>query len=230
MDLSQGIELQLKYVAGRRVNYVLETQLEQAVQQNGQVLNETENSYEAHLEVKTLAVEDDGSGHVLTITTVPGNTDPKQKQVLYQRLGGQGQVFEVSGMNPTNSFSLPTEPIKEDSSWEGQVQIPLPQSATPVTCTTEYTVTGMEEFEGLNCISIDCSVDEFEFDLPLPDGSGVAKVLMGSQGSMLFAPKEGILVRMEIETVTSPHIGQIVFTTSTLITQEFKSMTLPSAE
>lgn len=224
MDLSKGIVLQLKYVAGRRVKYGLETQLEQAVQQNGQVLNETENSYEANLEVKTLAVEDDGSGHVLTFTTVPGNTDPNQRQVLYQRLGSRGEVFEVSGMNPTNSFSLPVEPVKMGSSWQGQVQIPLPQSATPMTCTTVYTVNGTEDYQGLQCLTIECHVEEFEFDLPLPDGSGVAKVLMGSHGSILFAPEEGILARMEIETVTSPHIGQVIFTTSTLITQEFKSL------
>lgn len=73
-------------------------------------------------------------------------------------------------------------------------------------------------------MDIDCEAEEFEFDLPLPDGSGVAKVLMGSQGSLIFAPEEGILVNMELENVTSPHIGEVSFTTSVMITLDLREV------
>jgi hypothetical protein len=169
-----------------------------------------------------LATDEDGSGHVVTITTPPFVINPGDRQIVYQRLDSRGAVLDVSGMNPTNSFALPEGKVKEDTSWQGEVILPLPQSPQPVRCITEYIVTGTTKFKGLDCVEIDCVVDEFEFDLPMPDGTGIAKVLMGSQGSMLFAPKEGILARMEVETVTSPQIGQVVFTTSTMITQEFQ--------
>lgn len=224
MDLSKGVELRLKFVPGRKIFYGLETQLEQTVQRGEQVLNENETAFEAYLHQRVLAADDDGSGHVVTITTPPVENPGKDRQIVYQRLDPRGAVLDVSGMNPTNSFALPKEIVKEDSSWKGEVILPLPQTAQPVRCVTEYMVTGITNFNGLECVNIDCVVDEFEFDMPMPDGSGVAKVLMGSQGSMLFAPKEGILARMEVETVTSPQVGQITFTTSTMITQEFKTL------
>lgn len=223
MDLSTGIELKLKFVPGRKVFYTLDTQLEQNVQRGQQVLNENETSFQAHLRQRVLATDEDGSGHIITITTPPVENPGDQRQVVYQRLGPSGAVLDVSGMNPTNSFALPDEKIKMDSSWQGEVILPLPQSPKPVRCLTEYIVTGSTNFNGLECVRIDCIVDEFEFDMPMPDGTGIAKVLMGSQGSMLFAPEEGILAQMEVETITSPRIGQITFTTSTMITQEFKA-------
>lgn len=223
MDLSKGIELQLKFVPGRHIFYTLDTQLEQQVQRETQILNETETSFQAHLRQRVIAADDDGCGHVVTVTTPPTATPGDQRQIVYQRVSPKGAVLDVSGMNPTNSFALPTEKVKEDSSWTGQIILPLPQAQTPVRCETEYIVTGTTTFNGLECVNIDCIVDEFEFNMPMPNNQGVATVLMGSQGSMLFAPKEGILARMEVETVTSPHIGQIVFTTSTMITQEFQA-------
>ena len=224
VDLKSGIELKLKFVPGRKVFYTLETQLEQQVQRSGQVLRENEQTFVAHLRQNVIAADDDGSGHVVTCTTPP-EADPKgdERQIVYQRLSPQGTVLDVSGMNPTNSFALPDEAITEDSSWVGEIILPLPQAAQPVRCATEYLVTGTTEFNGLKCINIDCQVEEFEFEMPLPNNQGKAKVLMGSHGTMLFAPEEGILARMEVETVTSPHVGELVFTTSTMITQEFKA-------
>ncbi|MCA9776025.1 MAG: hypothetical protein KC800_04885 [Candidatus Eremiobacteraeota bacterium] len=222
MDLDSGIELKLKFVPGRKVFYTLETQLEQQVQRGGQVLRENDTTFQAHLHQRVIGTDEDGSGHVVTITTPP-NGEEDQRQIVYQRLSPQGTVLDVSGMNPTNSFALPEEKIKKDSSWVGEIILPLPQATQPVRCATEYLVTGVTTFNGLECVNIDCQVEEFEFEMPLPNNQGTAKVLMGSHGSMLFAPKEGILARMEVETVTSPHVGQVVFTTSTMITQEFKA-------
>lgn len=222
MDLSKGIELRLKFVPNRKLFYTLDTQLEQQVQRGNQVLNENENHFQAHLRQRVLATDPDGSGHVVTVTTPPVPNPGAERQIVYQRLSTRGDVLDVSGMNPTNSYALPKEAVKMDTSWEGEVILPLPQSPKPVRCLTEYIVTGTTEYAGLQCVKIDCIVEEFEFDLPMPDGTGIARVLMGSQGSMMFAPEEGILAHMEVETVTSPQIGQMIFTTSTMITQEFK--------
>ena len=196
MDLNSGIELKLKFVPNRKLFYTLETQLEQQVQRGDQVLNENENQFQAYLRQRVLATDPDGSGHIVTVTTPPVESPGDERQIVYQRLSQHGDVLDVSGMNPTNSFALPKEKVKMDSSWQGEVILPLPQSPQPVHCLTEYIVTGMTDFNGLNCVKIDCVVDEFEFDLPMPDGTGIAKVLMGSQGSMLFAPEEGILAHM----------------------------------
>lgn len=222
MDLDSGIELKLKFVPGRKIFYTLETQLEQQVQRSGQILRENDTNFQAHLRQRVIGTDEDGTGHVVTITTPPTG-DQDQRQVVYQRLSPQGTVLDVSGMNPTNSFALPEEKVTKDSSWVGEIILPLPQATQPVRCATEYLVTGVTNFNGLECINIDCQVEEFEFEMPLPNNQGTAKVLMGSHGSMLFAPKEGILARMEVETVTSPHVGEVVFTTSTMITQEFKA-------
>ena len=223
MDLSKGIDLKLKFVPGRTIFYTLETQLEQTVQRGDQIMSENETSFEAYLRQKTIGIDDDGSGHVVTITTPPTEAADAERQVVYQRVSPEGEILDVSGMNPTNSFALPDTKVKEDDSWQGEIILPLPQAAQPVRCLTEYIVVGTEEYRGLKCVNIDCVVEEFEFDMPLPGGQGTAKVLMGSQGSMLFAPEEGILARMEVETLTSPNVGMVTFTTSTMITQEFKA-------
>jgi hypothetical protein len=223
VDLSSGIELKLKFVPGRKLFYSLDTQLEQQVSRGEEILNENETSFQAHLRQRVLAADEDGSGHVVTVTTPPVEDPGAERQIVYQRVSPQGSVLDVSGMNPTNSFALPAERVKVDTSWQGEVILPLPQSPQPVRCVTEYIVTGTTNFNGLECVNIDCIVEDFEFDMPMPDGSGMARVMMGSQGSMLFAPEEGILARMEVETITSPRIGQVTFTTSTMITQEFKA-------
>lgn len=223
MDLTNGVQLRLKFVPGRRIFYTLDTELEQQVQRGGQVLNENETQFQAYLRQRVLCADPDGCGHVVTITTPPVENPGAERQLVYQRVSPTGAVLDVSGMNPTNSYALPEGPVKVESSWKGEVVLPLPQSPTPVRCLTEYTITGTTEFNGLKCVKIDCLVDDFEFDLPMPDGTGTARVIMGSQGTMLFAPEEGILARMEVETVTSPQIGNMVFTTSTMITQEFRS-------
>ncbi len=126
-------------------------------------------------------------------------------------------------MNPANSFALPDEPVAEGSTWTGEVAIPMPQTPQPIVCVTRYEVTGTEQFAGRTCLAVSCTVDEFEFHLPRPDRAGQAKVLMGSQGTMLFDPQEGLLVRYELDTVTSPQMGEVTYTTSTTITQEFVS-------
>lgn len=223
VDLTSGVELRLKFVPGRKVFYTLDTQLEQQVQRGGQVLNENETHFQAYLRQRVLTADPDGCGHVVTVTTPPVPNPGNERQIVYQKVDPRGAVLDVSGMNPTNSYALPDGPVKEDSSWKGEVQLPLPQSPKPINCLTEYVVTGTTEFNGLKCVKIECVVEDFEFELPMPDGTGLAKVIMGSQGSMLFAPEEGILARMEVETVTSPQIGNMVFTTSTVITQEFRS-------
>ncbi len=223
VDLSSGIELKLKFVPGRKIFYVLDTHLEQQVQRGTQVLNENETSFQAHLRQRILAADDDGSGHIVTIMTPPVAEPGKERQIVYQRVSSSGSVLDVSGMNPTNSFALPLEKVKLNTTWRGEIALPLPQAPQPVQCVTEYAVTGMSTFNGLECVSIDCIVEDFEFDMPMPDGSGMARVMMGSQGSMLFSPAEGILARMEVETITAPKIGEVTFTTSTVITQEFKA-------
>ena len=89
MDLDSGIELKLKFVPGRKIFYTLETQLEQQVQRSGQVLRENDTNFQAHLRQRVIGTDEDGSGHVVTITTPPTG-DQDQRQVVYQRLSPQG--------------------------------------------------------------------------------------------------------------------------------------------
>ncbi len=222
MDLKTGVELRLKFVPGRTALYSLKTQLDQQVQQGEQVVNETENVFTNDLRQRVLAVDPDETAHILCMLSPPG-ADPRgeQRQIIYQRLGPRGEVLDVSGLNPANAFALPEGSVSEGSSWTGEVKIPIPQSPETVACTTTYELKGSREVEGMQCVEISCSVDEFEFGIPMPDRSGRAIVLMGSHGTIYFAPEEGILVRYELDTVTSPQIGQFSFTTSTTITQEF---------
>lgn len=220
VDVTKGIKIQLKFVPGKKLLYQLDTQIDQQISRGEEILNENESGFQSQLLQKILATEKDGSGHIVTIITPP-DPDPDQgRQVVYQHTDATGAILEISGMSPSNSFALPDGVVKKDEAWFGEVAIPLPQNPEPILCTTEYVVTGTESFAGLDCVSIECTAEEFEFQMP--NNQGTTPVTMSSNGTMLFAPKEGLLARLELETITSVFADGVYFTTTALLTQEFQ--------
>lgn len=149
MDLDKGVKLRLKFEPGRKLFYSLQTQLEQQVQRSGKILNESEDIFESYLRQRVLAADEDGCGHVVTVTTPPVDNPGNERMVVYQRINELGYVQDVSGLNPINTLALPIPPVKMGGSWHGEVLLPVPQSPQPVRCRTRYEITGTREVMGM---------------------------------------------------------------------------------
>ncbi|MCA9792135.1 MAG: hypothetical protein KC910_10085 [Candidatus Eremiobacteraeota bacterium] len=224
IDIEKGIELKLRFKADRRLHYKLTTTVNTEIMQEGTVLREQETAFVADLEQRTICCDEAGHGHIVSLT-VPKEPPPPPgtpRQLVYQEIAPLGRVLESTGANPTNSYSFPEMPVAKGSSWEGSSRIPIPNRPDPVICKNTYTIEGSETINGFDCVVIEVVTEELEFEFPLPGGQGTAKVVMAGSGLIHFAPESGFIVRMEMETISSPRIGLMTYHTSNVIVQELQ--------
>ncbi len=222
IDLDKGVSLCLAMKVGQFLSYKITTKVQQRVIASGTVLNEQANEFFSKLSQRVLAADDDGSLHVVS-TTTPYEGDG-QRQVIYQQLSRQGNVIETTGGVPSSAYSFPADPVKLEASWQGEVKLQIPTQPDPVVCRSTYKVDGTEKVAGYECVRINVESEEIEFEVPSPDGNGMARVTMGSSGVMHFAPELGTLVRMELETDTTPTFANMKMETSNLVIQELETV------
>lgn len=220
VDLKNGVVLRLGFKQDRTYEYTLTTTVRQEVKNQGNVVNQENNTFRASLKQRVLRVEDDGSAHVLSVTQPEATTPNVSRQVIYQHSSDKGSVLETSGPNPGNSFTFPDGKVSEGDSWTGESRMPVPGRPDPVVGKTNYTILGSEQVNGHHCVKIGIETEQYKFEMPLPDGSGRALVTMDSQGTMFFAPEEGLVVKMELTTHSSPRMGPLVINSENVITQE----------
>lgn len=223
IDLDTGINLGLAMKSGQVFSYKITTKVQQRVIASGTVLNEQANEFVSKLTQRVLAVDEDGSAHVVS-TTTPYEGEDDQRQLIYQQLSAQGHVVETTGGVPSSAYSFPEEPVTKETSWEGQVKLQIPTQQEPVICVSTYKVDGIEKVGNYDCVRINVESEEIEFEVPSPDGNGMARVTMGSSGVMHFSPGLGTLVRMELETDTTPVFANMKMETSNLVVQELESV------
>lgn len=225
VDLDSGVALRLNFVTDRVYKYTLTTDVHQEVKNQGKVVNHEDNVFKAALEQRVIRVESDGSAHIVCVTQ-PEQPSPQgpPRQVIYQYSSPLGTILETSGPNPGNSYSFPDHPVREGETWEGESRLPVPGRVEPLIGSTRYEMTGIEEVGGRECARIEITTSDLEFDLPMPDRSGLAKVTMQSQGVMHFDPQDGLVVRMEITTHSSPRVGPLEIESSNVIVQELEGI------
>ncbi len=218
IDLKNGLELKLHFQQDRKLTYKLSTNVEQKVIDQGNVVNQTESLYTAEMVQRVLRLEEDGSAHVISKTEP--KDPPGPSSVSYQLISSSGMVLETSGANPANTYSFPEASVAQGEGWEGETKIPLPGRPEPLLCKSVYTLAGSATLHGLECVTIEVVTEEVQFEIPFPGAQGMATVTMASSGLMHFAPSEGILVKMELETLSSPKLGAVVLSNNNTIVQE----------
>ena len=211
----------LKFEPGQKRMYNLSSNVRQHVSDAGRVLSKEEHSYSASLEQKVLAVEPDGSAHVVSVTVpnppIPAGAPPKS--LVYEHLDARGQLLESSGPSQASAFSFPEEAVDVGSTWKGVSQGHVPNNPEPVKMGYTYKLEGFEERVGRQCAKISFNSEEVEFQVPSPDGRGQTKIRTSTSGTMYFA-LDGYLVRLELTTKTFPEMGQARVEIINELTQE----------
>jgi hypothetical protein len=205
--------LRLKFKTDQVLSYSLTSKSSQTATQEGKNVGEEKGGFEARLNQTVIRSLDDGTGHVVSTTIPkPGPGIPEgARSVIYQHLGGRGEVLEVSGPNQGNAFSFPEGAVDKGATWEGQTQSQLPNVPQPVTMKYVYTYEGDEEMLGKPCVRISFTSEPVEFQVPLPGGQGVSNVKTASDGTMWFDNQLGCLVKLELTTRTKPQVGAMSF-------------------
>ena len=190
IDLDKGVSLSLDMKPGQTISYKITTKVQQRVIASGTVLNEQANEFFSKLSQRILAVDGDGSAHVVS-TTSPYDGDGSQRQVIYQQLSSQGHVLETTGGVPSSAYSFPEDPVKLKDSWQGEVKLQIPTQQEPVVCISTYKVDGTEKVGDYECVRIMVESEEVEFQVPSPDGNGMANVHHGFLGGDALLARPG---------------------------------------
>lgn len=237
LDVESGILLRLRFEADLRLEYKGQTQVVQEIIEKGMMLGRNEQKWGTRIAQRVLRVEEDGSAHMLTTSEpdaaaaeiqVPGVQI--QRQVMYAQLDPRGNMLEVSGGGSSSTYSFPDGPVRPGEAWEAQTVVHFPGMPAPATATNRFVLGAAETVNGFECVRIEMSSSEVSFEMMLPDGQQKARVLLENQGTLFFAPAEGILVRMELRTKSIPKIQDFTFDTTTTVTQDLERWESPSRQ
>ncbi len=236
LDLDKGLLLRLRLEPDLRIEYKAQTRVVQEIIDKGTLLGKNEQKWGTLIHQRVLCLEGD-SGHVVTISE-PDGPPPEilvpgiqvQRQVMYAQMDARGNMLEVSGGSRGSTYSFPEGPVKPGTAWECQSEVQFPGMLAAVPSTNYFAVAGIEEVHGLECVRLEMSTSEVAFDMPLPDGQQIAKVLLENKGTLFFAPTEGLLVRLELHTRSIPKIQDYTFDTNTTLTQELVNWESPSRQ
>lgn len=238
LDVSNGILLRLKFEADLRLDYKAQTQVVQEIIEKGAMLGRKDQKWSTRVTQRVLRHEADGTAHLVTVSEPEGNAAAEiqvpgvqvGRQVLYAQMDPQGHIVESSAGSDSNTYSFPEGPVRPGDAWEAQIQVQFPGMLAPAAATNRFVLGATETVNGFECVRIEMSSSEVSFEMMLPDGQQTARVLMENQGTLFFAPEEGILVKMEVRTRSTPKIQDFTFDTTTTVVQELESWHSPSRQ
>lgn len=204
------LELRYRFEPGQQLRYRVESSLDQEVMEAGQPVRRDERTAVLELVQRVLAVEPDGSAHVLT-----RSTGPEHAALLYQHLTPQGQARECAGPNPGSYTQLPDGPVSVGASWNSEIEVGLPGLSEVKLHCVSHVATIEEEMA-----VIQVRAPELALEIPLPDGSATARLLLTAEGSFRFDLERGRLERLEVTLRAHPRIGTASFDTRHRLVQE----------
>jgi hypothetical protein len=231
LDLDQGVLLRLQFVPDLKLHYQVRTEVTQEVINKGVVQGRSEQKWDTRVSQRVLRVEADGSAHITTVSDpqvepgqvqVPGVT--LQRQMVYTLMDSQGNIHEIAGASPGSTYSFPEHTVATGQAWEGRSELTVPGMPDPVVGSNRYVLVGSEELNGFQCVKIQMTAAEIT-----SDGRNKARVLLESEGTLYFAPAEGVLVRLDMKTHSIPKIQDVLFDTTTHMVQQLDGLERPEA-
>ncbi len=209
------------------LQYKGSTTVRQEILHSGVLTGENVNEWEALMVQRVVALESDGSGHVVT-RAVPWNESPRvlaanleaQKQVTYVLMEPIGRILLASTPSPPSTYSFPEHAVSAGASWEAMSQFPLPPGGQIAHVPFYYTLRDLSEYQGASVAVIDVQAPRNDWEVTLPDSADVATVSLETNGTILFDYVRGFMVRSEMQTMTAPRLGAQTVTTTTSTVQE----------
>lgn len=251
------ILLRNRYVAGQVLRYRGTTVVKQLMpradgQPDIEGPNARQHEWEAALLAEVVAVEPDGTAH-LVVRAALEDVDPMgteaaleaQRTVSYLKVDACGNMLLSSSVAPLVMYTLPKKPVRASDAWYVEQMIPMPPSGQMAPVTYDYRLLRFEEVDGRQCAVIDVHAQSEEWEVHLPEapflpGKGFgdgdlsdthdsAFVSVQIDGTLIFDVEAGLLVRADVKTLTRPRIGMQVVTTETTVTQRLQPVEQPTA-
>lgn len=177
-----------------------------------------------------LAVEADGSAHVTVLSAPEAGTPPEteqalavQRQAAYAWIAASGDMLRSSLANPMLQYALPEGEVEVGETWERRIPISLPPVGRQVFVPYIYTL--REATPDGARVEILSPPTTWEVDMPgAPEG---VLVTVEAAGNLYFDRAQGRVVRVELETRTTPSAGDQQVTTRTRSRQELVGVTPP---
>jgi hypothetical protein len=198
-----GIKLEYKMDKGEILDYKSTVHSEQEI-----IEKEQSNSQSSDLEMlmSQEAKDIDLDGTILVqvnikkgVLRMDGKEDelPNVGQSIAMRMKKNGEIVQSSVDFPFTQPPFPEKIIKQGDTWTSQSRVEIPGRAEPVFLTYHYSLWGTKTLTGYECAEIKVSCPETEVDIQ----EGM-KQKISAIGTTYFAPKEGRLIRSEVETAT----------------------------
>lgn len=228
-----GIVLRLRMQQDLRLEYRCHTEVNQDFSNNGMSLGDKKHQWDTRLQQRVIRQEGD-IAHIVTVSEPLGERPQEpivsaqfQRQLMYSQMNMRGQMLESVGGFPALICNFPDEAVYPDFEWENPAEVYLPGMPQPGHCINKFRVGSVENVCGFECVRIEVSSTEASFGSFIPGSEQKAEVVMQSTGSIHFAPKLGLLVRIEQQTVSTPKIQTFSFRTVTKVVQELVKFDLP---
>lgn len=204
------LALRYRFEPGQRLRYRVESSLEQEVLEAGQPVRREERTTVFELTQQVLALEPDGSAHVVT-----RSQGPEISALLYQHLAPEGRARESAGSDPGSYTQLPAGPVALGEAWNSEIDVALPgHQPVKLLCVSRVARTERE------VAVIQVCAPELALEVPLPDGSATARLLLAAEGTFRFDQARGLLERLEVNLRAYPRIGTASFDTRHRLVQE----------
>ena len=201
--VGEAVVLEYKMARGEELEYRSTVKSEQSVKEGEEVTSQASSLV---MDMSQVAREVKPDGNMEVEVTITGGRIkvgdeqselPSTGQTILMSMKKNGEITKSSVEIPFSQPPFPARPVKKGDSWSEQSRISIPGKDQPAILTYEYTLMGFAEVGGYKCAEIAVKCAETKVEL----GEG-AEQKITAIGMTYFAPREGRLVKSEVETVT----------------------------
>ncbi|MCD6309603.1 MAG: hypothetical protein J7M18_02750 [Candidatus Eremiobacteraeota bacterium] len=201
--IGEAVLLEYKMAKGEELEYRSVVKSDQSVKEGDEVTSQV-SELVMDMSQKALEVKPEGLMDI-EVTITGGKTKvneeeselPNVGQTILMTMKKNGEITKSSVDIPFSQPPFPSYQVKKGDSWKEQSRVSIPGKDEPAVLTYEYTLVGFADIANYKCVEISVKCNETKVEL----GEGADQTITAI-GTTYFAPKEGRLVRSEVETVT----------------------------
>ncbi|MBM3461329.1 MAG: hypothetical protein FJX76_04430 [Armatimonadetes bacterium] len=215
---------------GQERAYACRTRIEQRVLGDDGPMASQEASWDSRILARTLAVDDDGSRHVVHVME-PVSVTPEgaaqgiapERQVSYDQVDERGRIIESTNDGALCLYLLPDVPVAPGDTWTSALKLRLPLLGHPVECIHHYRVGDITSVRGHDCLEIGFESEEAVVEAELPIGEQMLLTIK-TEGVLCFSPEGGFPVTLQMRIHTRPRVAGVTYETITDTVQELESI------
>ncbi|MDQ7821817.1 MAG: hypothetical protein RDV48_03375 [Candidatus Eremiobacteraeota bacterium] len=214
---------------GQVITYRSKTEIKNKARdlEKGRDIGTQNAAWEIEIDQRILEIEDGEKAHIIyrsTPVSIPMEAQMigvlNKKQIIYVLMDTRGIILEASGIGFQGIVNFPDGALKEGDTWQDSTDVELPGLPQPVRQMRTFTLQGFETHGTYQCAKISVASEEANLDIIAPDRVNTIKYSIKTTGEILFAHKEGFLVKSMINSSFTSNFQSTVMEGHNLFTQE----------